>query len=120
MAAIDAEITRLQAIQAEAIKEGDATAGAISARDLRYWTNRRATAELVEAAGSEQVRFGSHVRIRRQDGSETDYRLVGTDEADPKHGTLSYVAPLAQAMMGKVVGDTFVVASREDTIVQID
>ncbi len=120
MAAIEAEITRLQAVHEDAINEGDATAGAISARDLGYWTSRRVTAELVEAAGSEQVRFGSYVTIRRPDGSEKVYRLVGSDEADPKHGTLSYVAPLAQAMMGKTVGDIFVVTSREATIVHID
>ncbi len=33
------------------------------------------------------------------------YRIVGEDEADPAKGTLSYVSPLARALMGKAVGD---------------
>jgi transcription elongation GreA/GreB family factor len=33
------------------------------------------------------------------------YRIVGEDEADPAKGRLAYVAPLAQALLGKSVGD---------------
>jgi transcription elongation GreA/GreB family factor len=38
---------------------------------------------------------------------------------DPKKGTLSYVAPLAQALIGKEIGDLVVVGGHEETIVSI-
>jgi len=45
------------------------------------------------------------VRIRREDGSEDVYRIVGVDEADPKQGRIAFVAPLARALIGKLPGD---------------
>jgi transcription elongation GreA/GreB family factor len=39
-----------------------------------------------------QVRFGHAVTIIRDDGREQTYRIVGEDEADPTHGTLSHVS----------------------------
>jgi transcription elongation GreA/GreB family factor len=47
------------------------------------------------------------------------YRIVGIDEADPQKGTLSYAAPLAQALIGKEIGDSVVVGGHEETIVSI-
>jgi transcription elongation GreA/GreB family factor len=65
------------------------------------------------------VQFGSRVTIRRRDGSNRGYRIVEIDEADPKKGTLYYVAPLAQALIGKEIGDSVVVEVHEDTIISI-
>ena len=42
-----------------------------------------------------------------------------SDEADPAHGTLSHVSPLARALFGKQVGDTIEVAQKEAEIVEI-
>jgi transcription elongation GreA/GreB family factor len=47
------------------------------------------------------------------------YRIVGIDEADPQKGTLSYAAPLAQALIGKEIGDSVVVGGHDETIVSI-
>jgi transcription elongation GreA/GreB family factor len=59
------------------------------------------------------------VTIARDDGRRQTYRIVGEDEADPAHGTLSYVAPLARALMGKEVSDTVAVGGAEAEIVAI-
>jgi transcription elongation GreA/GreB family factor len=48
---------------------------------------------------------GSTITIEREDGRRQIFRIVGEDEANPAQGTLSYVSPLAQALMGKGVGD---------------
>jgi len=53
-----------------------------------------------------KVQFGATIVL---EDSETDevvtYRIVGEDEADPKKGMISITAPVAQALMGKEVGD---------------
>jgi transcription elongation GreA/GreB family factor len=119
LAQIEAAIARLTEEQARARAAGDATAAASATRDLRYWSVRRATAQLTEPKPSSQVQFGSHVTIKRPDGSTRAYRIVGTDEGDPSQGTLSYASPLAQALMGKEIGDTVVVGAHEEEIVQV-
>jgi len=116
LAQIDDAVTRLTEEHGAAKPLGHVTTTASTARDLRYWS---ATAQLTEPRPGSQVQFGSHVSIKRPDGSTRSYRIVGTDEANPKEGTLSYVSPLAQALMGKEIGDTVVVGSHEEEIVAI-
>jgi transcription elongation GreA/GreB family factor len=87
---------------------------------LRYWTSRRATAQVVDAPrDANEVRFGSTVTIQRDDGRRSTYRIVGEDEADPSLGTLSYVSPVAQALMGKQVGEVVEAGHSEAEIVAI-
>jgi len=120
LAHIEAEVTRLQQEHAAAQAANDRTALARAARDLRYWTARRATAQLVPAPSDRsKVHFGSTVTIVRNDGRRQTFRIVGEDEADPAHGTLSHVSPLARALFGKQVGDTIEVAQKEAEIVKI-
>jgi transcription elongation GreA/GreB family factor len=120
LAYIEAEVTRLQQDHAAAQAANDRTALARTARDLRYWTARRATAQLVPAPSDRsKVHFGSTVTIVRNDGRRQTFRIVGEDEADPAHGTLSHVSPLARALFGKQVGDTIEVAQKEAEIVEI-
>ena len=84
-------------------REGLARAG----RDLRYWSARRATAQLrAPQPGADVVQFGHAVTIVRDDGRQQTFRIVGEDEADPTRGSISYVSPLAQALLGKRIGDT--------------
>src|SRR3977135_1917598 len=52
-----------------------------------------------------EVRFGHIVTIIRDDGREQTYRIVGEDEADPTHGNLSHISPLARALFGKRIGE---------------
>ena len=100
---------------------GDANEVARTERDLRYWTARQATAEVVNTnSSSEVVEFGSSVTIRRQDGRDQTFRIVGTDEADPARGTLSYIAPLAKALLGRSKGDTIRVGEGDAEIAKIE
>lgn len=98
----------------------DKTALARATRDLRYYTARRATAQLTEPAhDTDVVVFGSTVTFDREDGRRQTFRIVGEDEADPEKGAVSYVSPLAQALLGKSVGDEATVAGGEVEIVEI-
>ena len=65
------------------------------------------------------MQFGVTVTIRRQDGREQTFKLVGEDEGDPAHGSLPYVAPLAHALMGKSVGDVVTLPGGDAEIVRI-
>jgi transcription elongation GreA/GreB family factor len=66
-----------------------------------------------------EVRFGHIVTIIRDDGREQTYRIVGEDEADPTHGTLSHVSPLARALFGKRIGEVVPAGSGEAKILKI-
>jgi transcription elongation GreA/GreB family factor len=117
---IEAELARLHEQHAAAHDADNKPLLAKINRDLRYWTSRRATAQVVEPPShATEVHFGSKVTIEREDGRRQTYHIVGEDEADPVHGTLSYVSPVAQAMMGKSVGETVQAGAGEATIVEI-
>lgn len=53
----------------------------------------------------DEVRFGGFVTIRDSEGTEDEYRLVGVDEVDFDAGWISWLSPLAQAVIGRKVGD---------------
>lgn len=119
LAAIEAELARLQPEYAAAQAASDRGALARVARDLRYWSARRSSAELVPGpANADTVQFGSTVTVVR-DGRRRTYRIVGEDEADPARGTLSHVSPLARALFGKAVGDVVRAGSADAKIAAI-
>jgi transcription elongation GreA/GreB family factor len=118
LAAIEAEIVRLNAELAQAGE--DRSERARIGRDLRYWTARRGSAQLMPPpADNGIVRFGSTVTIDREDGRRQTFRIVGEDEADPERGTLSHVSPLARALLGKEAGDVAAAAGGEVEIIEI-
>jgi transcription elongation GreA/GreB family factor len=93
---------------------------AIPLRDVRYFSERVRTAQLVPAPASrDTVAFGSTVTFSREDGRVQKYRIVGEDEADPKAGSISFVSPVAKSLMGKSVGDVVVSAGHELEITAI-
>lgn len=103
---IDGEIERLRVDMAKAEKAQDRASIAKVSRELRYWSARRVSAELVHPiADHSEVRFGHKVTLKLADGKTQTFRIVGEDEADPAHGSIPYVAPLAHSMLGKSVGD---------------
>ena len=117
---IEAELARLHREHAAAQDADDRPRLAKINRDLRYWTSRRATAQVVEPPkDASEVRFGSTVTIEREDGRRQTYRIVGEDEADPSLGTLSYVSPVAQALLGKQIGEVVQAGTAEAEIVEI-
>ena len=118
---IVAEIDRLQASLRAARGEDDEQRFAELARDLRYWLARRANAEIVPPPeGNADVRFGHKVTIERDDGRRQTYKIVGEDEADPSHGLLSHISPLAVGMFGRKVGATVTAGHNEAEIVAIE
>lgn len=120
LAQIEAAVAAAQGAHGAAQATGDRAAMAQAARDIRYWSARRATARVVpDAEDTTQVRFGSTVSIVRNDGREQSFRIVGEDEADPSRGTLSHASPLARALFGKKVGDVVPAGSGEAEIVAI-
>jgi len=76
-------------------------------RELRYVTARLRSAELVLSAAQphDEVAFGAKVTLADEDGACRAYCIVGEDEADPGAGKISWVSPLAKAMMGCHCGD---------------
>ncbi len=124
LAAIDAELAAARAAYGAAqMQEGvaaDRTAMARATRDLRYWSARRASAQLTEpAAEPDTVQFGRTVEFERDDGRRQAFRIVGEDEADPARGSVSYASPLARALLGKRVGDVVEVNGAEAEIIAV-
>jgi transcription elongation GreA/GreB family factor len=120
LAAIEATLAHLHEDYAAAQRSHDRAALALAARDLRYWTARRTSAQVViPPADHDKVHFGSTVTIEREDGRPQTYRIVGEDEADPAHGTISYVSPVAHALLGKEVGDVVRAGNSDAEIVAI-
>jgi transcription elongation GreA/GreB family factor len=118
---IDATLGDARRRHGEAQAAGDRDALAKAGRELRYWNARRASAQVLipdpDLAG---VQFGSTVTIVRDDGRAQTFRIVGEDEADPAQGTISYVSPLARALLRKAVGDVIRVGKGEAEIVAIE
>ena len=108
------------AAQAEGGISDDRTAMARAARDLRYYSARRATAQLTGTPDNpDRVVFGSSVTFERDDGRVQTFRIVGEDEADPSQGSVSHVSPLAQALLGRKVGDEAKVAGQDVEVTAI-
>jgi transcription elongation GreA/GreB family factor len=124
LAAIEAALAAAQGAYVAAQTEGgvsaDRTAMARATRDLRYWSARRASAQLTQPqVQTDVVQFGRTVLIEREDGRRQCFRIVGEDEADPKRGLLSYVSPLAHGLLGKAVGESVAVAGGEAEILTV-
>lgn len=117
LAAIEAEVERLQA-ELDAAGDDKGQIARIQ-RDLRYWRARRTTAQVVPPSEGDDVRFGVTVTIEREDGRRQTWRIVGEDEADPAQGSVSYVAPLARALVGKRPGDEVEVPGGTAEIIEI-
>ena len=74
---------------------------------IKELESKVATAEVLDPPTSgDRVTFGSTVRLEDEDGKETRYQIVGSDETDPSRGRISIMAPLARTLIGKRVGDS--------------
>jgi len=100
--------------------ESDRTAMSRATRDLRYWSARRASAQLFTPEADGRVRFGGRFTIEREDGRTQTWRIVGEDEANPADGTISHVSPLARAFLGKRVDDEAEVSGQSIAVIAID
>jgi transcription elongation factor GreB len=81
-------------------------------RRIRFLTKRLDKAEVVDPVRREQtdqVFFGATVTVEDGQGAEKTYSIVGIDEADVARGRISWISPLARALIKAREGDTVVV-----------
>jgi transcription elongation factor GreB len=75
---------------------------------MRYLEQSVRTAEVVAlsaAAADNVVRFGATVTVREPKGGESRYRIVGVDETDLEKNWVSWLSPIARALLNARVGD---------------
>ena len=78
-------------------------------RRIRYLTKRLEAAEVVDPATREetdQVFFGATVRYANEAGEEHTIRIVGIDETDPANHYVSWISPIARALIKAREGDS--------------
>jgi len=78
-------------------------------RRIRFLTKRLDKAEVVDPAAREstdQVFFGATVLYATADGRENRVRIVGIDEVDPARGQVSWISPIARALLKAREGDS--------------
>jgi transcription elongation factor GreB len=76
-------------------------------RRVRFLIKRLENAEVVQSSGrdTDQVFFGAKVKVRSE--SETrEIMILGLDEVDPAHGIVSWISPIAKALIKAREGDT--------------
>ena len=83
---------------------------ALVQRDLRYYETRVQRAVLVDPAGKtlDRVHFGATVEVCDEAGAVEAFTIVGEDEADPALGRISWVSPLAEALLNAELGEEVV------------
>ena len=97
-------------------------------RRIRFLTKRLDLAEVVDPAARQesldQVFFGATVTIADEKGEEQTYQIVGVDETDFARGRISWVSPLARALLKTREGDRVRFQSpagwREIDVLEID
>jgi len=79
-------------------------------RRVRFLIKRLEGAEVVDARGrdTDQVFFGATVRVRAREG-EREVTIVGVDEVDPARGHVSWISPVARALLKAREGDSVTV-----------
>ncbi len=78
-------------------------------RRIRFLTKRMDLAEVVDPAARQencdQVFFGATVTLCDEQGEEQTYQIVGVDETDFARGRISWISPLARALIKAREGD---------------
>jgi transcription elongation factor GreB len=108
------ELERLSQVERPGLAAaGDARALREADRRIAFLGRRLEALEVVDPAGQPAGRalFGATVTVRDEGGAERRYRLVGVDEADPGRGDVSWLSPIAKALLGAQVGDVVVARS---------
>jgi len=83
---------------------------AVIERDMRYFAARIESAILTNSQEEDpsQVLFGAKVTAEDEEGKLLTFQIVGEDEANILEGRVSYLSPLAEALLGAVVDDEVV------------
>ncbi|BBH44258.1 GreA/GreB family elongation factor [Pseudomonas sp. KU43P] len=105
-------VAELNALRSELQAQGDRADKqrlADTERDLRYFSARAQSAQVVPAATStDKVQIGSRVRFVDEQDQEHVVQLVGEDEADAGRGLINWGSPLGSALLGAGPGDEVV------------
>jgi transcription elongation factor GreB len=74
---------------------------------IRFLEEHVGRFQVVDVVGrsGDSVRFGARVTVLDVDGDERTYLICGVDEAEPETGCVSWVSPIAKALLGAEVGD---------------
>jgi transcription elongation factor GreB len=72
-------------------------------RKLQSILDSVVVAEIPDDQG--KIAFGASVVVRHGNGEEENYRIVGVDESDPAQGDISWISPLARALLSRRAGD---------------
>ena len=82
-------------------------------RRIRFLIKRMEVAEVVDTRGREQdqVFFGATVSVRDRAGMVRSISIVGMDEVDPSRGRVSWISPIAKALLKARVGDSVTLRS---------
>jgi transcription elongation GreA/GreB family factor len=109
LAQLQQRVASLNALRSELHAQGeraDKQRMADTERDLRYYTARVQSAQVVPAASStEKVQIGSWVRFVDEQGQQHEVQLVGEDQADATQGLINWGSPLGRALLGAAPGD---------------
>jgi transcription elongation GreA/GreB family factor len=118
---IEEEIARHRRDLARAQADADREAAGRASRELRYWSARRASAEVAEPEPDAQtVVFGTAVTLLRDDDTQLPLRIVGEDEADPASGRIAWTTPVACALLGSRPGEARDLPTGTVEVVSID
>lgn len=76
-------------------------------RRVRYLSKRLEGFTVVSEPPSDpnKIFFGAYITLETEDGANTEYRIVGPDELDPKKNYISIDGPLGRALLGKQIDD---------------
>ena len=76
-------------------------------RRLQFFRDRVANMTVVDLGSQDKdsVHFGATVTVADEEGNEKSYRIVGVDESDPAKGKISWISPIAKALISARVGD---------------
>ena len=79
-------------------------------RELRYLNARLANAQLIRPhdRNSNNVNIGSTVKVMDENETNYTFTIVGEDEADIKLGKISWISPLANALLDKFLEDEII------------
>ena len=105
-------VDKVAALESELAGTTDEATRNRLARDLRYWSARRSTAEIVAPPAGDQVAFGSRVTLARN-GRRQTLEIVGEDEADPAQARINWRAPLVEVILGARAGEKVIWGDRE-------
>ena len=89
---------------------------------IRWLGERVAGLEVIDPAqqNGDRARFGATVTVMDSEGEERVYTIVGVDEAEPSEGRISWVSPLAKALLSARAGDEVVAhLPRDDAVLEI-